>query len=134
MKSALANIGKDELSDLAARLEQAGRDKNIKYIMSELPSFLELLYGVIHKLENESTVVNADANDSSPQFLKEKLLAIRSSCAIYNKRAAKNLLMEIKEKPWPPSTTQMLSNISEYLLHSEFDEIVKSIDDFVKQN
>jgi len=134
MKSALANIGKDELSDLAARLEQAGRDKNIKYIMSELPSFLELLYGVIQKLENDSTVVNADANDSSPQFLKEKLLAIRSSCAIYNKRAAKNLLMEIKEKPWPPSTTQMLSNISEYLLHSEFDEIVKSIDDFVKQN
>ena len=134
MKSALANIGKDELSDLAARLEQAGRDKNIKYIMSELPSFLELLYGVIQKLENDSTVVNADANDSSPQFLKEKLLAIRSSCAIYNKRAAKNLLMEIKEKPWPPSTTQMLSNISEYLLHSEFDEIIKSIDDFVKQN
>jgi len=136
MKSALANIGKDELSEHAARLEQAGREKNIKYIMSELPSFLELLNNVIHKLENETNASKADAGgeELDPQFLKEKLLAIRSSCAIYNKKAAKNLLTELKEKTWPPSTAQLLSNISEYLLHSEFDEILKSIDDFVKRN
>jgi len=104
--------------------------------MSELPSFIELLYDLIHKLENENNALKADAgdDDSKPQLLKEKLLAIRSSCAIYNKKAAKNLLTELKEKTWPPSAAQLLSNISEYLLHSEFDEIVKSIDDFVKQN
>jgi len=136
MKSALANIGKTELSEQAARLEQAGRDKNIKYIMSELPSFLELLYDVIHKLENENNALKTDAGDDelNPQFLKEKLLAIRSSCAIYNKKAAKNILLELKEKSWPPSEAKLLSDISEYLLHSEFDEILKSIDDFVKQN
>jgi signal transduction histidine kinase/DNA-binding response OmpR family regulator len=136
MKSALANIGKDELSDHAARLEQAGRDKNIKYILSELPSFLERLSDVVSKLESEDNAAKGEVNpdDSDPQFLKEKLLGIRSSCLIYNKKAAKNLLTEIKGKTWPLSTAEMLSNISEYLLHSEFDEIVKSIDGFLKQN
>ncbi|MDR2942243.1 MAG: response regulator [Treponema sp.] len=136
MKSALANIGKEELSDYAARLEQAGRDKNIKYILSELPSFLELLYDLINKLESENAAEKeaVSDDDSSHKFLKEKLLGIRSSCAIYNKKAAKYLLMEIKEKTWPPSTTELLNKISENLLHSEFDEIVKSIDDFVKQS
>jgi PAS domain S-box-containing protein len=135
MKSALANIGEDELSDIAARLEQAGRDKNIKYILSELPTFMEMLYEVIRRLEYNNDSVKAAVSDvdSDPQFLKEKLLGISSSCVIYNKKAAKNLLAEIKEKEWSPSTTHLLSNISEYLLHSEFDEIVNSIDDFVKQ-
>jgi signal transduction histidine kinase/CheY-like chemotaxis protein/HPt (histidine-containing phosphotransfer) domain-containing protein len=136
MKSALANIGKDDLSDYATRLEQAGRDKNIKYVLSELPSFMEMLYDLISKLENENTAANTAVSDddSSHQFLKEKLLGIRSSCVIYNNKTAKNLLMEIKEKTWPPSTAELLSNISENLLHSEFEEIVKSIDDFVKQS
>jgi len=136
MKSALANIGKEELSDYAARLEQAGRDKNIKYILSELPSFLESLNDVIGKLESEYTAEKtADGGENNdPQLLKEKLLAIRSSCAIYNKKAAKNLLTEIKEKTWPTLTAQFLDKISENLLHSEFDEIIKSIDGFVKQS
>ncbi|MDR0301893.1 MAG: response regulator [Treponema sp.] len=136
MKSALANIGKDELSDHAARLERAGRDNNIKYILSELPSFMEQLYEVINEMEDKNTAAKeaVSDDDTSLQFLKEKLLGIRSSSAIYNKKAAKDFLAEIKEKTWPSSTTDLLNNISGYLLHSEFDEIIKSIDEFMKSN
>ncbi|WP_461248947.1 hypothetical protein, partial [Treponema sp. R6D11] len=83
MKSALANIGKDELSDHAARLEQAGREKNIKYILAELPSFLELLNNLISRLENEYKSENANDDDYNPQLLIEKLLSMSTSCAIY---------------------------------------------------
>jgi signal transduction histidine kinase/CheY-like chemotaxis protein len=135
MKSALANIGKDELSDQAAKLEQAGRDKNVKYILAELPSFMEKLYDLIQKLESDIAAKESSGSEEvSSQLLKEKLLAIRSSCVILNKKAAKKILTELKEKTLPASAARMLSNISEYLLHSEFDEIIKSIDDFVKQN
>jgi len=136
MKSALANVGKDDLSDHAARLEQAGREKNIKYILAELPSFLDQLYNVMSKLEEEYKTANANENDADfdPQLLKEKLLSMRTSCAIYNKQAAKNVLKELKEESWSSSTMEMLNKISEYLLHSEFEEIVKTIDDFVKRD
>jgi len=136
MKSALANVGKDDLSDYAARLEQAGREKNIKYILTELPSFLEQLYSVISKLEDENNAANANKGDADfdPQLLKEKLLSMRTSCAIYNKQAAKNILTELKEKSWSSSTMEMLNKFSEYLLHSEFEEMIKAIDDFVKRN
>jgi len=134
MKSALANIGEDDLSDYAARLEQAGREKNIKYIMAELPAFMENLYRLMEKLESDITAKeNSGDEEINPKLLKEKLLAIRSSCAIYNKKAAKKILAELKEKTLPASAAQMLNNISENLLHSEFEEIIKSIDDFVKQ-
>jgi signal transduction histidine kinase/CheY-like chemotaxis protein/HPt (histidine-containing phosphotransfer) domain-containing protein len=135
MKSALANIGEDELSDHAARMEQAGREKNIKFILAELPSFMEKLYSLMSKLESDIAAKEGSGDEEvNHQFLKEKLLAIRSSCAIYNKKAAKKILAELKEKTLPASTAQMLSNISECLLHSEFDEIIKTIDDFVKQS
>jgi len=135
MKSALANIGKDELSEHAAKLEQEGREKNIKYILAELPSFLEKLHDLMDELESDIAAKESSDNEEiNPQLLKEKLLAIKASCAILNKKAAKKILAELKEKSLPASAAQMLSDISENLLHSEFDEIIKSIDDFVKQS
>ncbi|MCL2244105.1 MAG: ATP-binding protein [Treponema sp.] len=133
MKSALANIGESDLSSLAAKLEQAGRDQDKELIFSELPSFIEQLSGVIHKFEG---IVNSaesaqEAEGNSP-YLKEKLLAIQGACAAYNKKAAREALTELKQKTWIPAARELLSAIAEYLLHSEFDEIAKAIDDYIK--
>ena len=50
MKSALANINEPELSAFAAKLEQAGREKNIGAITSETPGFITELRKIIEKL------------------------------------------------------------------------------------
>ena len=134
MKSALANIGENSLSSQAAKLEQAGRDQDKNLIFSELPSFLELLFGVIQKLEAEedSSQSAVEAQGNSP-YLREKLLAIQAACAAYNKRAAKEALAELKQKTWIPEIKENLSAIAELLLHSDFDEAAKAIDGYLQQ-
>ena len=128
MKSALANVGESSLSAAAAKLEQAGRDKEVKVILSELPSFMEMLYAVIHKFEaREKKYVKESGGDNA--FLKEELLKIKTACSEYNKKAAKNLLTEIRKKTWPSETDEWLGSIAGYLLHSEFDTAVKLIDE-----
>jgi signal transduction histidine kinase/DNA-binding NarL/FixJ family response regulator/HPt (histidine-containing phosphotransfer) domain-containing protein len=135
MKSALANVGEGDLSAESAKLEQAGREKNVKRILSDLPSFLEMLYGVINKIEEkensrENTAVEAEGDNS---YLKERLYEIKTACTVYNKKTAKNILADVRKKAWPPAVKEWLGNIAEYLLHSEFDEAVKVIDDYMKR-
>ena len=134
MKSALANVGEVNLSGKASRLEQAGRDKNAKFILSELPSFLELLYNVIYKFEeNEIRGEEQQETSDDTQVLKDRLLQIRRACIAYDKKKAKDLLAQLKEKAWEKSIKLQLSSIAEYLLHSEFEEAAKTIDEYLKE-
>ena len=133
MKSALANIGETALSAQAAKLEQAGRDKDIKLILEGLPSFLETLYSIIGKLEPETAESDETADDADYSYLKEKLLDIKEACASLDKKTAKDELAEIKQKTWPHSIKEQLGVLAACLLHSEFEEASQVIDDIVKQ-
>ena len=119
MKSALANVGENELSDKAMELEQAGRDNNINLILSALPDFLKSLQEIIEKLKpaDDEIPVTEDT-----QFLNEKLAVIRNACASFDKKTAKEAVNELKQMNWSKSTRNRLSAITEHLLHSEFDE------------
>jgi len=133
MKSALANIGEMALSAEAAKLEEAGREKNIRLILSELPSFMDMLHSIIERLESEEDS-GKDAEDAGDNhYLKEKLLAVKEACASYNKKTAKNTLAKIRKKTWPKPVSEQLTEISAHLLHSDFDEAVQVIDDCVRQ-
>ena len=135
MKSALANIGQADLSEEAGKLEQAGRDQNTKFILSELPAFMETLYDVIFKLEEseEKSTAEAVVNEEDLAYLKEKLSDIRAACTVYSRKAAKDTLTELRERAWPADIKELLSAIAGYLLHSEFDEAAKAIEEFVQK-
>jgi CheY-like chemotaxis protein len=133
MKSALANVGENDLSALAARLEQAGRDHDITLVMSELPSFIKMLYAAVDKYEKVQEPSDGAEENFDSSFLKEKLLVITTACTVYDKKTAKSALSQIKQKKWPQSVRDKLGSISGYLLHSEFDEAVKFIEEYVKQ-
>jgi signal transduction histidine kinase/DNA-binding response OmpR family regulator len=138
MKSALTNVGEIDLSAQAAALEQAGREKNLNMILSEFPPFLEKLRTIIKKLEPEENA-GKDANDAGDnnsddnQYLNEKLLAVKEACALLDKKTAKDTLAEIRKKTWSASVNEQLGEISAHLLHSDFDEAVKIIDDCIQQ-
>ena len=127
MKSALANVGETKLSAEASKLEQAGREKNINYILTELPTFLETLVAVIQKFEDREKYYEKRDDGDFP-FLNEKLRELRNACLEINKKAAKVLLAELRHRKWPSETNEWLGLIAGYLLHSEFDEAVKIID------
>jgi signal transduction histidine kinase/CheY-like chemotaxis protein len=133
MKSALANIGEPDLSAEASKLEQAAREQNINLILSDIPSFFERLNAVI--IKNEAKIVAQKETEESGDnvFLREKLLVIKAACESFDKKTAKNALSETRKKTWAQSVDGQLANLAEYLLHSEFDEAIKFIDDYVKQ-
>jgi len=133
MKSALANIGEADLSAEALKLEQAARDQNVSLILSDIPLFFERLNSVIMK--NEAKIEEQKKTEESGDngFLREKLLVIKAACESLDKKTAKNALSEIRKKTWGRFVDEQLANLAEYLLHSEFDEAVKFIDDYVKQ-
>ena len=133
MKSALANIGETELSAIALRLEQEGRDKNINAIMSETGDFLDILKKVIMeiKLKNANNEASDDTEDSLI-LLHEKLEIIKEACTMFDKKTAKNIMNELREKTWSHKPKELLNSISEHLLHSEFEEISALIEQFWK--
>ena len=130
IKSALANVGEKTLSEEAAKLEQAGRDRNIKQIITELPAFMEMLFIIIQKFEAKEQKQEKDGEGDLLQ-LKEKMLEIKTACSNYDKKAAKDLLTELRQKRWPSETGEWLGKIAACLLHSEFDEAVKLIEEYI---
>jgi hypothetical protein len=133
MKSALANIGEKNLSNEAAKLEKAGREQDIKMIMSKLPSFMEMLCSVIEKHEIKDDNDDKKKKDDDKPFLKQKLEETKEDCKKMDKKSAKGAINEIKEKTWSAQVKEWLSVISENLLHSEFEETEKLINDYLKQ-
>jgi hypothetical protein len=91
---------------------------------------MDMLYDVIDKLESKE---ESQVTDADPALLKEKLKAIQNACAALNKKIAKKTLEELKKGAWSSSTNELLSKISGLLLHSDFEEAAKAIDDYVKQ-
>ena len=124
MKSALANVGESDLSNKASEMEQAGRDHNVNLILATLPDFIDSLNAVIEKLNPaEEDAQDEDIETSGDKsFMQERLQAIQSACASFDKRSAKEALTELKQKAWPRLIKDQLSAITEHLLHSEFEE------------
>jgi signal transduction histidine kinase/CheY-like chemotaxis protein len=132
MKSALANVGEASLSAVAQTLEHEGREKNISLIASKTQEFLEELQKVITKIKPVDDETAEDTEDDR-KYLNEKLLAIREACAAYEKKTAKNILAELRDKTWSHNTKELLNTIAEHILHSEFDEAVAVADDYLRK-
>jgi signal transduction histidine kinase/DNA-binding response OmpR family regulator/HPt (histidine-containing phosphotransfer) domain-containing protein len=133
MKSALSNIGEKDLSSSAFRLEQAGREKDVNVLLSETDEFLKKLDNIINEIKNREKA-NELSEDSEEALilLKEKLVIIKNACAEMEKKVIKNILIELREKPWSQKTGELLNSIDEHLLHSDFDEASALIDEFSK--
>ena len=135
MKSALANIGENELSETALKLEQAGREKSINIIISETGEFLNNLNKVIKKMKSKH-IINETTEDSkeSISMLNEKLKIVKEACDTLDKKTAKNTISELREKTWSHNSNELLNTISENLLHSEFEEASTLIQKFLNES
>jgi len=132
MKSALANIGETELSDVALKLELAGRAENSTEILSETPSFLEALSEVIEKNRPKEDDEQGEVVDWDDAYLSQKLADLQAACAVYDTGTAKAISAELKQKTWPHKVKELLNTISEYLLHSDFEEAAQLIKNFLQ--
>jgi len=134
MKSALANIEETELSGFAFLLEKAGRDRDTAIMITETPAFLNSLREKVKKIKSMEDTGGNDTVDEDKTYLKEKLLLIQEACAAYNKKAAKDVLVELRQKTWSRLTKELLNAITDHLLHSEFDEAAEIVGNFYKDS
>jgi len=138
MKSALANIGESELSAFAAKLEKAGREKDISILTEETQVFLSALREEVEK--NKLNIDNIDNENTDKNlyddmvYLHEKLTVIKEACAEQDKKTAKDTLSLLRQKSWSQSITELLDSMTEHLLHSEFNEAANLAEDYVNRN
>jgi len=132
MKSALANMKNKELSDLAARLESLGRNEDFAEIAAKTPGFVNQLKDFVTELspEEPEEAREGEIIEEDLIYLHEKLEAIKASCEDYDETSAESAVAELQERKWAKPTNELISNISIFLLRSDFDEIVELIDNF----
>ena len=126
MKSALANINEDEMSNFAGRLENAGRNKDIELMKNETHAFMDSLSALIEKLKPKAEPAKGELTEDDKIFLHERLLVLKKACADLDKRTAKNILSELKQIALPYSIHEFLDTISKHLLHSDFREAIET--------
>ena len=132
MKSSLANIGRNDLSAVAKRLEELGRNGDTLAMASETPPFLDSLRALVEKLTPQEKSRDNEATEEALPYLREKLLVIKAACEEYDGTTADDAIAELREKTWPGPAEELLNAIAEHLLHSDFDEIADAVDKFLQ--
>jgi signal transduction histidine kinase/CheY-like chemotaxis protein len=133
INSAFANIGEKQLSDFALRLEQAGEKRDTTAISIDISGFMYSLQAFLSK-HKKSPSKKDDNNqqgvsDDDIVFLKEKLNGIKTACAKFNQKDAKTALNEIKRKIWSQKTSDIINDISLYLIRGEYEKVESAIDE-----
>ena len=131
MKSALANISEQDLSAVALRLEQVGRDADTAAMLDETPAFLEALRALIKKIRPREKNEGSETADEDQAYLREKLFAIQTACAVHDKKTIKSALTELRQKVWSRPTKERLEVIAQHLLHSNFETIESVVDEMI---
>jgi len=120
MKNVLANIGETELSTVAFRLEQAGKEQNFGIIKGETPVFIESLRSLIEKNTPAESNDTVEISGGDTVYLRGKLLEIKTACETFDITTAKDALDDLRRKTWPRHINVILDEISVNLLHSSF--------------
>jgi signal transduction histidine kinase/DNA-binding NarL/FixJ family response regulator len=123
IKSALANIGETELSGFAYKLEKAGRRQDENTILCETPEFITALRLIIDNRKPKEEFEAAAVSEYDTVYLREKLLEIKNSCRAFNKKGAKAVLNELRQKTFPYHINKALVEIAEHLLNGLYEDI-----------
>jgi signal transduction histidine kinase/CheY-like chemotaxis protein/HPt (histidine-containing phosphotransfer) domain-containing protein len=120
MKSAAGNIEEVELSEAAKSLEFAAKEKRTEDILANTESFLQQLEATIQKCTGE--ISEDDKQEGDLQTLKECAERIESACRDYDEETANPILLDLEQYSWDEDVETLLSELSDSLLHSDFDE------------
>ncbi|MCL2030630.1 MAG: ATP-binding protein, partial [Oscillospiraceae bacterium] len=133
VKSALANVGENELSAVAYKLEQAGRGQDMGAIIAETPAFLDALRALIAKIKPVTEIAEAEASGEDLDYLRYKLAGIKAACAVFDKKAVRAALNDLDKKVWPRRIREALDAVAAHLLHSDFPQAAQTADRIIAE-
>jgi CheY-like chemotaxis protein/anti-sigma regulatory factor (Ser/Thr protein kinase) len=134
LKSALANVGNTGLSDTASKLERMGRDGNMDVVTSETPAFIHAVLDFVDEMNAEIKKADDAVTDESEEdktLLRDKLAVIQSACEDFDEEAIENALTSLRAMSWSQPTKNLLSDIYNHLIHSDYDIIAGITDEYL---
>ena len=158
LRTASATIGAAEISDEAFRLEAAGKSAELSFIQDNLPDFTEHLTALIKNIRSaleckpdKAAVKSGGQGFISQVFGKKNASGPLSSKVdpsgyfpFFSKLAealgsknvteAELVLDELNKMPLDPKTKEILEQISDQVLMTEFESAIKTINEFIGSN
>jgi len=134
IKSALNSVGEKELSDLAYKLEQAGRCRDFDLIASQTPAVIDALLSLVKRFKTPEADEKIEMTREDKEFLYGKLGDIKTACEKFNVKAAKTALDDLGQKTWPRVVDDICDKISVNLLCGEFKKAAAEIEIFMASN
>jgi HPt (histidine-containing phosphotransfer) domain-containing protein len=136
LKTMLAHIGESEISAAAHELEKAARGGKMDTLIADTKDFIEMVKPVIDNVnkilskENNENI-QVEISEAELSFLYEQLSLLKTACNKYNSKSAEDVLTQLRAKTWPLNIQNLLNIITSCLLHSDFDEAEKAIQEFI---
>jgi len=121
VKSALANIGEAETSELAYTLEKAGKERNKDYIEQKTQRLINAIKSIVVEIEAATKKKTAN-QDEDTAYLHKQLKIIKDACKEYDVKTANDAIDDLKKMSWTRQTEGILERILGHLLHSDFEE------------
>jgi CheY-like chemotaxis protein/HPt (histidine-containing phosphotransfer) domain-containing protein len=139
LKGTSASIGATEVSALAAGLETAGKAGDMMFIKKQLPVFAEHLAKLVEGIRAWETAGAASPAAAPAATDKTEMLSLldKLSAELKAQKAEEidNVLEEIDQvyktrQPQNPKFLKYLEKISDDVLMTEFDNAIKTVDEF----
>ena len=131
LKSSARIIGANEMSDLALKLEEAGKSGNVEFIKENTGKLLEMYRSLDSRLEFLD-----DSNDNLPEISKDVLSeAFETMIEIAGSmdyELMDQLINELKEFKLEPEDKENVEKIENYLTTLDWDSIIHVAESYLK--
>jgi CheY-like chemotaxis protein len=127
IKSSLLNIGEGVLSDMALQLETEARNRNHAYLRQHASDFKQSLQVVLDKYKQMDDSISEDIDINSLTSAFEDIIAF---CEDMDRKSAMDIIKSIQKKS--AATAEVLTNINNKLLHSDFEEAIEFSRDYIE--
>ena len=139
LKSASTSIGVQEVSNLAAKLEAAGNAADMSFISEHLPAFAKRLSELVKNISAAITPSSDDGNSLADAESKPDISACipafrELADALKSKKISdiKRLLNMLEQQTQDSKVKEILEQISDQVLMTEFDGALKIIDEALR--
>jgi signal transduction histidine kinase len=134
LKSALANIGANELSQTASLLEKAGRESDMPVIRDSLPPFRDELAALVMRIRE--IAASARVGDSETRLepdIGEALARLREALEAKDVDAIDDALARLQALPLAGKMRQVVSEIANFVLTADFRKAADSMTNLLRQ-
>jgi signal transduction histidine kinase len=123
LKSALANIGADRLSQAAALMEKAGREANIPLINENLPPFRKELAALMARISELSELGKTGAGEKeNAQEIKNSLASLKEALKKKDFAAMDSALAQLQTLRLSEKMRRATSEIADSILTADFQK------------